>query len=112
MNHIQSWVADGGTNYVSSFEAIFRKEEIHVVYFLSDGEPFESESCVIDRLQQLSKTKKIPFHTTSFGASAAGKHILKRSADVTGGTFLAIELNEPKMPQGIDPGTLLLHNIK
>jgi len=92
LNDLHSWKPKGGTSYIPALEAAFRMTGVNAVYFLSDGEPSENPDLVIRRIKELSKNGEIVCHTTAFGASNAGIHILQKMAEVTGGTFTSINV--------------------
>jgi hypothetical protein len=81
----------GGTEFTSALNAAFTIPDVQAVYFLSDGEVYDSIDDIVNLVGRLSKNGQIVCHTTSFFAETSGKFLLQRMAKITNGTYLDFE---------------------
>lgn len=85
---------NGGTDFNEIFTTAFRVPNVQAIYFLSDGEVYDHNDQLLNKIKRLSNAtssiggKQIFCHTTAFFAEESGQKLMKSIATATGGTYL------------------------
>lgn len=83
-------LASSDVNFMSALTTAFITPKTEAVYLFSDGDIFDYNSYIVNKVEQLSchgNNVRIRCNTLGFGASASGRSLLKAIADKTKGVF-------------------------